>query len=152
MAMRKFLILLAALAVGSLLFTGCAGPEKKLGRGLRNTAEIVRWSSMQRDIEQATLWEGSDVGITQGAIKGFNDTIARTGMGLVDIVTFPIPYPSYEPWGTNVVPAAVQYPDAYKPGMRQIQATSTDTALGFAGGTLLPWLPGNRFRVFDYPW
>jgi putative exosortase-associated protein (TIGR04073 family) len=150
--MRKFLILLAASAVCSLLLTGCAGPEQKLGRGIRNTAEIVRWSSMQRSIEQTTLWEGTDVGITTGVVKGFNETIARTGMGLVDIVTFPIPYPSYQAWGTNVVPASVQYPDSYKPGMRQNQATSTDISLGFAGGTILPWLPGNRFRIFDYPW
>jgi putative exosortase-associated protein (TIGR04073 family) len=152
MAMRKFLHFLAASAVCSLLLTGCAGPEQKLGRGLRNTAEIVRWSSMERSIEQTTLWEGSDAGITTGVVKGFTDSMARTGMGIVDIVTFPIPYPSYQPWGTNVVPAAVQYPDSYKPGMREMQATATDTSLGFAGGTILPWLPGNRFRVFDYPW
>jgi putative exosortase-associated protein (TIGR04073 family) len=150
--MRKFLPLLAASAVGGLLLTGCAGPEQKLGRGIRNSMEIVRWSSMQRAVEQTSLWEGSDVGVTTGVIKGFNETIARTGMGLIDVVTFPIPLPSYQAWGTNVIPAAVQYPDSYKPGMRSLQATMTDSSLGFAGGTILPWMPGNRFRIFDYPW
>lgn len=150
--MRNLLKLLAAATVCSLFLVGCAGPEQKLGRGIRNSAEIVRWSSMQRSIEQTSLWEGTDAGVTTGVVKGFNESVARTGMGLVDIITFPIPFPSYEPWGTNVVPAAVQYPDSHKPGMRSLQATMTDTHLGFAGGTMLPWLPGNRFRVFDYPW
>lgn len=150
--MVKTLNFLAAAAACTLLLTGCAGPEQKLGRGIRNAAEIVRWSSMERSVEQTTLWEGSDVGVTTGVVKGFNQTMARTGMGLVDILTFPIPYPSYEPWGTNVVPASVQYPDSYKPGMRATQATMTDGALGFAGGNIMPWVPGNRFRIFDYPW
>ena len=153
--MRKFLTLLGVATVGSLLLTGCAGPEQKLGRGIRNTMEIVRLSSMQRSVEQTTLWDGSDAGVTTGVVKGFNETIARTGMGIIDIVTFPIPIPSYKPWGTNVVPANVQYPDSRYPGgfnMRSTQSTMTDDSLGFAGGSMLPWVPGNRFRVFDFPW
>lgn len=150
--MRKNLSLLTAVVVGGALIAGCAGPEQKLGRGIRNTCEIVRWSSMERSIEQSSLFDGTEKGQTDGVVTGIGQTIARTGIGLVDIVTFPIPYPSYKAWGTNVVPADVQWPDSYKPGSRGAQALATDDKLGFAGGTIMPWVPGNRFRIFDYNW
>ena len=35
--------LLLAVAITALLVAGCAGPERKLGRGLSNSYEIVRW-------------------------------------------------------------------------------------------------------------
>jgi putative exosortase-associated protein (TIGR04073 family) len=150
--MRKNLSLLAAVVVGGALIAGCAGPEQKLGRGIRNTCEIVRWSSMERSIEQSSLFDGTEKGQTDGVVTGFGQTIARTGMGIIDVVTFPIPYPSYKAWGTNIVPADVQWPDSYKPGSRGAQALATDDNLGFAGGTIMPWVPGNRFRIFDYNW
>lgn len=150
--MLKNFTILTSVVLGGALFTGCAGPEQKLGRGIRNTSEIVRWSSMQRSVEQASLFDSAEQGQTDGVVKGFSQTIARTGMGLIDIITFPIPLPSYSAWGTNAVPAAVQWPDSYKPGLRAAQALQTDDRLGFAGGTILPWVPGNRFRIFDYNW
>jgi len=150
--MLKSFILLTTVVLGGAFFTGCAGPEQKLGRGFRNTGEIVRWSSMGRSVEQVSLFDSPDSGLSDGVVKGFTQTIARTGMGLVDIITFPIPYPSYEAWGTNVVPAAVQWPDSYQPGLSAAQSLQTDDKLGFAGGAILPWVPGNRFRVFDYNW
>ncbi len=150
--MFKSFTLLTAVVIGSALLSGCAGPEQKLGRGIRNTCEIVRWSDMGRSVEQSSLFDSTEKGQTDGVVSGFSRTLARTGMGLVDVITFPIPYPSYQAWGTNVVPAAVQWPDSYKPGNRGAQAMQTDDKLGFAGGTIMPWVPGNRFRIFDYNW
>jgi putative exosortase-associated protein (TIGR04073 family) len=150
--MSKFLTFLAAAFIGGTLATGCAGPEQKLGRGIRNTGEIVRWSAMERSVEQSSLFDGPNDGQTTGVVSGFTQTFARTGMGLIDIVTFPIPFPSYQAWGTSVVPADIQYPDSYKPGLSSSQALQTDDKLGFAGGTILPWVPGNRFKIFEYNW
>lgn len=150
--MFKSFSLLTVAVVSSALLAGCAGPEQKLGRGIRNTCEIVRWSSMERSVEQSSLFDSTEKGQTDGVVSGFTQTIARTGMGLVDIVTFPIPFPSYKAWGTNVVSADLQWPDSYKPGNRGAQAMLTDDKLGFAGGTVMPWVPGNRFRIFDYNW
>ena len=49
--MRKPLALLGTVFVAGLLVSGCAGPEKKLGRGFSNLLELVRWSDAQRTIE-----------------------------------------------------------------------------------------------------
>ena len=35
-----------------LFAAGCTGPEQKLGRGLDNTFEIVRWGELRRSVEQ----------------------------------------------------------------------------------------------------
>jgi putative exosortase-associated protein (TIGR04073 family) len=142
----SFTLLVAALAAG-LLASGCAGPEKKFGRGMGNTLEIMRWSEMNRSIEQATLFEGADHGLTTGVARGFNRSLARTGLGLYEMLTAPIP--PYGPVWTSYLTPDPAYPDSYKPGMRSMSALATDDRLGFSGGTILPWLPGNRFRIFE---
>ncbi len=118
-----------------------------MGRGLNNTMEIVRWSEMGRSIEQCSVFDGPNAGFTTGVVKGFDKTLARTGVGLYEIITAPIP--PYGPvWTTYLTPAAA-YPDSYKPGLRDAQSLNTDDRVWFSGGTIMPWIPGNRFRVFD---
>jgi len=145
--MRKTASLLGAILLVGLLASGCAGPEKKFGRGLTNLGEILRWGDMRRTVEQTALFDGPDAGYATGFVKGFNKSLARTGLGVYEMVTFPIP--SYDPiWTSYLTPSPV-YPDNYKPRLLEDSLFATDTAIGFSGGDIAPMIPGSRFRVFD---
>jgi putative exosortase-associated protein (TIGR04073 family) len=145
--MRNTFPMLAAATLAGLLAAGCAGPEKKLGRGMRNTMEIARLGEMSRSIEEAALFDGPGQAHTTGLVRGFNRTLARTGLGLYEVVTFPIP--SYRPIWTSYLSPNPAFPDSYKPGLPASPMLATDADLGFSGGDILPWMPGCRFRVFD---
>ena len=162
--MRIFNLL--ALAGAVILSAGCAGPEKKFGRGMLNATEFARGGEIRRSMEQ-TLWENNDAVFTTGFIRGFNRSLARTGIGIYEIVTFP--FPSYEPmltstnriypdanirnksypWGGMVLTEYPTYPDSYKPGIMDDSIFNTDTSLGFSGGDIAPMIPGSRFKIFD---
>lgn len=144
--MKKNLALLGAVMVAGLLATGCAGPERKLGRGLNNVYEIVRGGEMRRTYEQSALFD-PDERYTTGLVRGFNRTLARTGIGIYEIVTFPIP--SYDPVATRHFKPNPVYPDSYKPHLAENSIFATDTAIGFSGGDIAPWSPGSRFRIFE---
>lgn len=143
---KTFSFLGAVLALG-FLATGCAGPEKKLGRGLNNTFEIVRMGEMRRSVEQSALFDSPDQGYTTGVVRGFNRSMARFGIGLYEIVTFPIP--SYDPVATSYLKPNPVYPDSYKPRIMADSLFATDTAIGFSGGDVAPFFPGSRFRIFE---
>jgi putative exosortase-associated protein (TIGR04073 family) len=147
--MRTTLSLLGAVAVVALFSTGCAGPEKKLGRGFNNFGEVTRWGEMRRSIEQAGVWEGRHAAYGRGAVAGFNRSMLRIGTGIYEIVTFPIP--SYDPVLTKYLPADPSYPDSYKPGLPDNATFDTDIALGFSGGEVAPLIPGSRFTIFRTP-
>ncbi len=156
-----------ALAGAVILSAGCAGPERKLGRGVLNATEILRGGEMRRSIEQTALWDNTDSTYTTGFLRGFHRTMARTGIGFYEILTFPIPsyepmltstnrlYPDYAvrnrkyPFGGMVLTEYPTYPDSYKPGLVEDSIFATDTSLGFSGGDVAPFFPGSRFRVFD---
>src|ERR1700733_7435366 len=89
--MRNTLYLAGLLALVASLGVGCAGPEEKMGRGLSNLTEPIRLSEFDRSMEQTALFDGTDVGMTTGFVKGLNKTLARTGVGIYEVVTFPIP-------------------------------------------------------------
>lgn len=163
--MRSLTTLLAiALA---LVFTGCAGPERKLGRGINNVTEVVRLGEMRRSIEQTYLWEGPESAYTTGFIRGFNRTVVRTALGVYEVATFPLPpygplltstnrvYPDYSvanlgyPWGGIVMPENPVYPENFRPNVLSDSLFYTDTSLGFSGGDIAPMIPGCRFRIFD---
>jgi len=80
-------------------------------------------------------------------VNGFTRTMARAGLGIYEIVTFPIP--SYDPIWTDYLAPNPQYPDSYKPGLPDSPLFRTDVSLGFSGGDIAPGIPGSRFRVFD---
>jgi putative exosortase-associated protein (TIGR04073 family) len=144
---KTFSFLGAVLALG-FLATGCAGPEKKLGRGLNNTFEIVRWGDMRRSIEQDVL-TNPDARYTTGMVKGFNRSMARVGIGIYEVVTFPIPLFTYDPVATGYIKPNPVYPDSYKPRIVADSTFATDTSIGFSGGDVAPWFPGSRFRIFE---
>ena len=128
-----------------LLSSGCAGPEKKLGRGINNSMEMLRMGELRRSVEQTAIWDGPDTAYTTGMIRGMNRTLARTAVGLYEVITFPIP--SYDP---NFLPENPVYPDSYRPNRIADPTFGPDAALGFSGGDIGPMIPGSRFRIFDY--
>jgi putative exosortase-associated protein (TIGR04073 family) len=155
------------LMTACVALVGCAGPEKKLGRGLRNATEFARGGDIRRSMEQTALWDGTELAYTTGFIRGFNRSMARTAIGVYEIVTFPFPsydplltpesrmWPDHsirttkEPYGGLVLPADTVYPDSYKPRLISDSMFDTDTGLGFSGGDVIPFVPGSRFRIFD---
>lgn len=155
---NKAFYFLSLIAVSSLL-AGCAnpeGPEQKLGRGLNNLVEFARMGQLQRSMEQAAIFDSPGYGsTTTGVIHGINRSFARTGAGLYEVLTFPIPNGfngDYRPifYGEGLLrsPDPV-YPDSYKPDWIAETMLQPDTSLGFAGGDVAPYLPGSRFRIFD---
>ena len=82
-----------------------------------------------------------------GMIKGIHRTLARTGVGIYEVVTSP--FPPYGPVWTSYLTPMPGYPDAFTPRKWDQPVFDTDHALGFSGGDVAPWFPGSRFRVFD---
>lgn len=145
----------AALAAASL--AGCAGPEKKLSRGLDNTMEVVRWGDMRQSVEQSAVFSAPDVSYSYGIVHGFDQSMKRIGLGVWETATFlfPNPHGSMSKWDyktpmfTNSVTIIPQYPDSYRPGVISGSTFDTDTYTGFSGGDVAPFVPGSRFKIFD---
>ena len=146
--MRNALPFLAVIALAALFGSGCAGPEEKLGRGLSNTFEVVRWGELRQSVEQAEIFDPNGPSFTTGLVSGFDRSITRTGLGLYEVVTFPIP--SYKPQLTGYLSANAVSPASYSPGLMADPNTATDTYTGFSGGDVAPFIPGSRFNVYDY--
>ena len=149
--MRNAISLFALAALVTLFAAGCAGPEKKLGRGISNTFEITRMGDMRRSVEQTAVFDSPSAGYTVGAVHGLARTVTRTGVGLFEVVTFPFPLPAsgYGPIFPHYLQPGPVYPDSYKPGLVSGSTFDTDTYSGFGGGDVAPFIPGSRFKVFD---
>src|SRR5215467_3349243 len=145
--MRNTFPLLAAVAVAGALACGCTNVENKFGRGMSNALEPARLGEMRRSIEQTALFEGPDAGYSTGFIRGLNRTLARTGIGIYEMVT--APFPPYDPVFTSYLSPGPVYPDSYTPNLVEDSTFSTDANLGFSGGDVMPLAPGSRFRIFD---
>lgn len=143
--MRKILFPLAV-GLTALIATGCAGPDQKLGRGLSNTFELVRWGEMRQCVEQNAVIDRPGYGY-YGVVHGFQRSLARAGLGVYEVATFPLP--SYNPILTKNYSANPVFPSSYKPGHYSDALFDTDTFTGFSGGDVAPFIPGSRFRVFD---
>ena len=130
-----------------MLGAGCTNVEHKAGRGVANATEIIRLGEFQRSVEQEGIFGGTDVGVMTGAITGIDRSLARTGVGIYEVVT--APFPPYHPVFTNYLAPRPAYPDAYRPRKWSEPVFDTDHALGFSGGDIAPWMPGSRCRVFD---
>jgi putative exosortase-associated protein (TIGR04073 family) len=144
--MRNVIPFLAVAALAAWFTSGCAGPEHKLGRGTDNVFEAVRLGEMQRAIEQQSVFEPQD-GVAYGVIHGFDRSVARTGIGIYEVVTFP--FPPYHPVFTKHFTPGPAYPDAFTPRRFSDSIFNTSTYAGFNGGDIAPFVPGSRFSVFD---
>ncbi|MEW6170275.1 MAG: exosortase system-associated protein, TIGR04073 family [Candidatus Omnitrophota bacterium] len=94
----KKVILVALVAIFALSFT-CAyaqSPIIKLGRGLTNTAS--GWLELVKQPYETTKAENLLAGLTVGILKGVGMGLVRTGVGIYELITFPIPAPKgFEP-------------------------------------------------------
>lgn len=163
----KILLTLAVAAV--LSTTGCAGPEKKFGRGFVNSTELLRMGELRRSMEQTSLWDNQNSTFNLGLVRGINRTMTRTVVGVFEMATFPIPTPTYNSWfasdvrvfpdpsiknkhfpfGGMVISEYPVFPDSYRPNLISDSIFHTDTSLGFSGGDIAPMIPGSRFRIFE---
>jgi len=147
--MRKILFFLPVLVLSAGLFSGCANAEKKFSRGLNNTFEIVRVGEVRRSIEQTALNDGPDAGFSFGFVRGLNRTLARTGIGIYEMIS--APFPPYDPVATDYLSVKPAYPDNSVPNLFEDSLFATDANIGFSGGDVAPMIPGSRFRIFDGP-
>jgi len=145
--MRNTLPFLAAAVIAGALATGCANVERKFGRGMSNTYEIVRLGDFRRTMEQTAFFEGPEYAQTTGFYKGLHKSLARTCIGIYEMITAPIP--PYDPVCTDYLSPGPVYPDNYAPGIIADQMFASDSYLGFSGGEVFPMVPGCRFRIFD---
>ena len=145
--MRNKLSFLAALLAAGALLSGCANTEQKFGRGMNNMTEIFRLGEMRRSMEQASLFENPDTGYTTGFVSGLNRSLARTGIGIYEVVT--CPFPPFRPVCTDYLSPNSVYPDNNQPGLMEDSLFATDTNLGFSGGDVAPMIPSSRYRIFD---
>ena len=145
--MRQSTFLLSAIAGLALLGSGCANSEAKFGRGMRNATEFMRLGEIRRSMEQTALFDGPDVAYTAGFIRGFNKSVVRTGVGIYEVVT--APFPPFDPVFPDYMSENPVYPDNYQPSLLADSTFDLDTALGFTGGDIAPFVPGSRFRIFD---
>lgn len=136
--------------------------------------EFARMGEISRSMEQTTLWEGTEKGMTTGFIRGFNRSVARTLIGAAEIATFYAPwpkngdwtydacytpdgplYPDYsvatytEPWGGMRLPESPGAPDSYKVQYPATTGMDTDGELGITGGSILPFYPFGKFYITE---
>ena len=96
--MRKGKLTIGLLACALILGWSAASSYaddagRKLGRGLCNTLFGVAEIPIQ--IQRTVDAEGSGAGATYGVCKGFGYFFMREGVGIYEVLTFPIPYPRY---------------------------------------------------------
>src|SRR5262245_55920715 len=96
--------LLFAVGAVSVLVAGCAGPEQKLGRGFGNITSLIHLGELNRSIEQTSLFDDHSIAPTTGFIRGLNKTFARVGVGVYEVVTFPIPNYKNKDYGPILKP------------------------------------------------
>jgi putative exosortase-associated protein (TIGR04073 family) len=145
--MRNIFAFLATLVIAGILSSGCSSAEKKLGRGMSNMAEFARLGEIRRSVEQTAIFDQPGGHYTTGFIRGFNKTLARTGIGVYEVVT--APFPPYGPVCTSYLSPNPVYPDNYSPDILDDALFATDTNMGFSGGDVAPYIPGSRFKIFN---
>ncbi|HEU6447341.1 MAG TPA: exosortase system-associated protein, TIGR04073 family [Verrucomicrobiae bacterium] len=144
--MKKVIPFLALAALLAAFTSGCTGPEQKFSRGVDNVYDVVRLGEMQRSIEQNVVLD-SDNGYVFGTYHGFHRSLERAGLGVYEIIT--APFPPYHPILTKHFSPNPVYPDSYQPKRYSDSIFDTDSAVGFSGGDIAPFIPGSRFNVFD---
>ena len=145
--MRNILPFLATLVIAGALCSGCANMENKLGRGVSNMTEFARLGEMRRSVEQTAFFDQPGGHYATGFVRGLNRTLARTGVGVYEVVT--APFPPYDPVFTDYLSPNPRYPDNYAPDILADALFATDTNMGFSGGDIAPYIPGSRFKIFN---
>lgn len=99
---KKFVVIIAVLTIFVMVAPAFAADKlpqkmgKKLGRGILNT--LTGLLEVPRNIYQTSKESNIVLGLTMGTAKGIGMAVVRTGAGIYDAVTFPLPIPGgYEP-------------------------------------------------------
>ena len=104
MTTRRFsgmvVVVALALVIGSVRPVFAQDVGHKLGRGLVNVG--TGWIELPKGIRDGSQDENPLVGVTSGLFKGLGLAVLRTGVGVLEVVTFPFPWPKdyapvYEP-------------------------------------------------------
>ena len=66
-------------------------PFTKLGRGVANV--LTGWLEIPKAMYQVGTEQNAFKGLTEGLLKGTGAALHRTGAGVYDAVTFPVPVP-----------------------------------------------------------
>ena len=66
-------------------------PIHKVGRGLVNV--LTGWIELPKQVALGKQEENPLVGMSMGLVKGAGLTILRGGVGIFEVLTFPLPYP-----------------------------------------------------------
>ena len=86
------LVLIVAGSIFLSALSAYAGnPVEKLGRGLANVGTSL--FEVPKTMGEVKTEKGIFAGWTWGVLKGIVNTVKRAGVGLYEVVTFPIPYP-----------------------------------------------------------
>lgn len=100
--MKKHILKALVMAVVVLVILGLASPSfaqdaaKKLGRGVVNI--LTGWIELPKNIYETSVQSNPLAGITIGLAKGLGMTVVRTGAGVYETATFPLPLPKeYKP-------------------------------------------------------
>jgi putative exosortase-associated protein (TIGR04073 family) len=147
--MRNIFPFLATVVIAGALSSGCTSAEKKLGRGMSNMMEFARLGEIRRSVEQTALFADGGPSYATGFVTGFTKSVARTGVGVYEVVT--APFPPYDPVFTDYLSPSPVHPDNYEPGLIEDSLFATDTNMGFSGGDVAPYIPGSRFKIFNTP-
>ena len=97
---------LACLGTGIAVLAGWApwawaqDPIHKMGRGMVNL--LTGWIELPKQFHAGAQEDNPVVGIGRGVLKGAGLTLLRSGIGIYEAITFPVPYPKdfgspYEP-------------------------------------------------------
>ena len=71
-------------------------PFTKLGRGVANA--LTGWVEITKSVYQTSVEQNPFAGVTVGLVKGAGAALHRTGAGLYEVATFPVPLPqNYSP-------------------------------------------------------
>ena len=82
--------LVAAVACGLHTAAWAQDPIHKAGRGITNV--LTGWIDLPKQIHLGSRETNAVTGLAWGVVKGVGLTVLRTGVGLYEAVTFPIPY------------------------------------------------------------
>ena len=67
------------------------GPLDKMGRGVVNV--LTGWLELFKQFSLGKQEPNPVTGIAMGLVRGASLTLLRTGVGLYETVSFPVPYP-----------------------------------------------------------
>ena len=93
--MGRRTLLLAIMTIGVMsVFSPQAlaqDPIHKMGRGIVNV--LTGWIELPKQVHEGGQEDNPVIGLGRGFLKGAGLAVLRSGIGVYEVVTFPLPYP-----------------------------------------------------------